>query len=564
MRIFSYNPITYRPWFWETIDRGIGGSETNAREWAWRLAQRGHEVTVYAPVPWEQGAREWRGTKWQPLEEADFTQEGLWLLYRCPKALDQFPLVHPNQQLWFVAQDADYDWTPEQVAKMDRIIALCKRHRQHLLRDQPPEVADKVCIGSNGLRMDLIREVEAEGIPERNPHKLMFPSSPDRGLKSLLAIFRRAREWVPDLELHIMYGFDNINTLEKTNPAAFKQLKPKRDEILEAAKQPGVFWRGMMPQKELYREWLTTGIWAYPMVFPESSCITSMEAQALGAIPITNPIWALAENVDHGIFIQGDAYDDGLTQARYAAEIVALASDTELQDKIRVDMMRDARVRFNWECTVDDLEAWMYRFDKAGLPEGQKRDYRTQYCFQLKHAKGKILNLGCERDLPGFRFLNGTNLDLGKSHPTLNYDYPVDVVSDARNPLPFDPATFDSVVVGEVLEHLERSDAVQVMRNAAAVTKPGGRVIVTCPDDHRDREAQNAYHVADTEWYVPPVNGTAGVRGYHRPFPVEELVGVIEAAGLEVKVTQPMDYTWFLGWGIVAERPNSDAMMVRT
>ena len=113
-----------------------------------------------------------------------------------------------------------------------------------------------------------------------------------------------------------------------------------------------------------------------------------MEAQALGAIPITNPLWALRDNVKHGIFIDGDADADPLTQARYTAEIIRLTIQPQIQEQLRPQMMQDAKETFNWERWVDQWESWIYGYEK--------HNYVAQYNFQLKHAKGKILNVGCD------------------------------------------------------------------------------------------------------------------------------------------------------------------------
>jgi glycosyltransferase involved in cell wall biosynthesis len=83
-----------------------------------------------------------------------------------------------------------------------------------------------------------------------------------------------------------------------------------------------------------------------------------MEAQALGAIPIINPIWALRTNVFHGIVIEGDTYDDKLVQSMYAGEIIRLIQHPDHMAHIREGMMEDARNRFSWEVFVDQWEKW--------------------------------------------------------------------------------------------------------------------------------------------------------------------------------------------------------------
>ena len=89
MNISIISPTAFEKWYWESPDNpGIGGSETAVVETSRRLAQRGHDVVVYAPVPWEDGAsREWKGTVWKSVEQADFSRPGLWILSRCPEKI---------------------------------------------------------------------------------------------------------------------------------------------------------------------------------------------------------------------------------------------------------------------------------------------------------------------------------------------------------------------------------------------------------------------------------------------------------------------------------------------
>lgn len=362
MKFFLYSPVSFEPWDWRSsVETGIGGSETSHVEMAWRLARRGHEVVTYAPIPADCPG-EWRGTKWFPLDKADFTQDGLWVFYRCPEMMDEFPKT-PGQSAWLICQDFDYDsWTPERVAKIDRIVPLCKSHEQHIANRHRdiPGFAEKMWITSNGVKVDLIEEIEKEiedredpfHPTNRNPLRIMHASSPDRGLLPLLKSFKKAREYVPDLELHAFYGFNNIDKLIERGEKSMARMKA---EILKWADQKNVYLHGRISQPDLYREWFKSGIYCYETNFWETSHISGQEAQCMGAIPVFSPVWGQAENISHGIAVAGDA-NDPLTQARFAAELVRLALDPHLQASIRFPMMRESRKRFDWENWVTQWE----------------------------------------------------------------------------------------------------------------------------------------------------------------------------------------------------------------
>lgn len=343
MRFILYSPVCFfETWDWRnSVEKGIGGSETSHVEMAWRLAREGHEVITYAPIP-DDCSGEWRGTIWRKTEEVDWSMEGIWVLYRCPEALDNFSKEHPGQVLWLMNQDWHYNkLTKERCDKLDKMMVLCKWHERYCAQVHP-NLVGKFMVTSNGLKPELIEEVEKENI-ERNPYRIMYASSPDRGLANLIRSFIVAREFEPRLELHAFYGFNNLRKL-----TGDKHLQFKADECEHLMRQtPNVFFHGRITQQQLYREWRKTGIWVYRTDFHETSCITSMEAQALGAIPIVSPVAALEENVDFGESIEGDA-EDPLVGAEFAQAIVRWAHPGR-QEAVRKQMVIYARARFDWQ-----------------------------------------------------------------------------------------------------------------------------------------------------------------------------------------------------------------------
>lgn len=532
MNFYFYHPVHFEKWDWRAVERGIGGSETHQIEMTQRLARRGHSVISYAPVP--KSSIDPHGVRWLPLEKADFSKPGVWIIYRSPETMDKFTRKDKNQIRWLVSQDEYYQtWTDERIKKLDKVLALCGPHAKSLSRRQPL-LEPRLIISSNGLRMDLVREVEKLGI-KRNPKKIIYASSPDRGLKYTLETFKRAREYVPDIELHVFYGFNNINKLIKMDPA-YGGFARYKDEVQDLLKQPGVHWRGRVGQRQLYKEWLSAGIWLYQTNFTETSCIVCMEAQALGAVPITNPLWALAENVMAGVVIDGNAYDDKLVKAKYVAELVRLTSQPSIQENIRPVMMERARMRFNWERIVDAWEKDLLKLE--GICD-------TQYAFQHKHAKGKILNVGCDIDASGFKQRGAVNVDILETSPLTQIKNPVDILADARDLPPHLWRKFDSVVLGDILEHMNDGDIVKSLVSAKKCLKKGGKIVITCPNDYRPVPSQHRHSSGGQ--YVQDISSH-----HERPISRKLLESLVKKAGLSVHFYQELDYTHFIGHGIVA------------
>lgn len=350
MRFVFYSPVHFEPWCWRnSVETGIGGSETSHVEMCWRLARRGHECVSYVPLPDDvPSGSEWRGTKWFRLEEVDWRQPGVWVLYRCPKMTGNFFPMRKDQVLWLIMQDWDYgEWTPGCIGLLDRIVPLCDAHRDWLLK-RHPDFDGKLWVTRNGVKAELITDVGRDA-PERNLRRIMYASSPDRGLLAALKVFRRAKEFVPDLELHVTYGWDNADKLIVKGARHLAKLK---DECQKLIGETGAVMHGRLSQNQLYREWFRTAITVYITGFWETGWITGLEAQAMGAIPVFSPIWAQGENTKHGFPVEGKP-DAPLTLCRAAAEVVRLAKHPELQERIRPAMMADVRERWGWERFVD-------------------------------------------------------------------------------------------------------------------------------------------------------------------------------------------------------------------
>jgi glycosyltransferase involved in cell wall biosynthesis len=424
---------TFEPWDWTNpISPGIGGSETSHVEMSQRLARRGHDVLSFAPVPFEGARIDPAGVKWQFSDRVDWNAPGVFVLYRDPTLLDYLP---PGVPAWLICQDTGYQTLTEHRAKrLDRIVALCQEHATYL-KSLYPFAADKVCISSNGIRSGFIGTrlrgifceqcqawpavLQVDGgllVPEiggqcplcggnltlnappvRNPKRLIYASSPDRGLRTLIQIFLRVREIVPDVELHVYYGFDNIDKVtDKHAPA-----KMLRDMLLEAFKLPGIHWHGRTGQIALIEEWFKAGIWCHPSDFTETSCITCMDAQACGAIPVTTPVWAISENVQHGVMVEGQPESDPLTLCRYVLELVRLIQDPERQEAIRQEMMPWALQTFDWERFVGQWEGWAdldlrsYSANQCPriMPEQPPIGYNSKE-IQGKRAIGTIAYMG--------------------------------------------------------------------------------------------------------------------------------------------------------------------------
>jgi SAM-dependent methyltransferase len=120
----------------------------------------------------------------------------------------------------------------------------------------------------------------------------------------------------------------------------------------------------------------------------------------------------------------------------------------------------------------------------AGIREAQRRIARDHSAFECgrrwAEAAGDAvprpvkLNLGCgDKILPGY-----VNVDVVEARAGMRPD----VVCDLHDLAPFDDASADEILSVHVVEHFWRWEIRDVMREWVRVLKPGGRMIVECPN----------------------------------------------------------------------------------
>lgn len=153
-------------------------------------------------------------------------------------------------------------------------------------------------------------------------HKVFWGSSYDRGLDILLFMWQDVIEKYPDAELHITYGWDMFDALRGGNPERL-QWKHNVEMMMN---QKGVIHHGKVGKQKLKEIRKECGIWAYPTYFQEINCITALETQADGLVPVVIDDFALKETVGSGIKIKGDITKLEV-QEKFKEELISLMGD---------------------------------------------------------------------------------------------------------------------------------------------------------------------------------------------------------------------------------------------
>ena len=330
----------FEQWTPKSLKTGLGGSEEAIVYLTRELKKLGWKPSVYANPGPDYG--DYDGVKylqWYDLNPKD--EFNVLILWRAIGFAD-FKPKSKFTMVWLHDVPNNPDFTDERVAMVNKIAPLSEYHKS-LLRVfkngvfQPmPE--DKILLTSNGISEIKVPEVK------RDQYRMIYSSSPDRGLVYLLRMWPNIKKEVPQANLDIYYGFQIFDKIYPDNPGKQKWKKM----VLDMMKQDGITYHGRVGHDELHKAMAGTGIWAYPTDFDEISCITAMKCQALGAIPVVINRAALKETVRNGIKIDMDITTEA-GQKEYSAQLIRLLNSEDLQNELRPEMMKWASSYFGWD-----------------------------------------------------------------------------------------------------------------------------------------------------------------------------------------------------------------------
>jgi tetratricopeptide (TPR) repeat protein len=339
--IAFYCDANLTPWSYDSIERGgVGGSETAVIRMAEALAAIGWNVEVYGyPEEGKEGLH--NGVWWFPFWRIAHARPFDVLINWRRWSFKAQPPAAKVSYVWCHDVLNPYYWPDASWRQYKGIIVLSEAHKANAVEAVPME---KLILSRNGLDPSFWSGPE---VP-RDPHRLIYASCPSRGLVILADLWPRIKAEFPDAELDVFYGFNNVFLDQMRRSQEHRNVFERTHEL---ARQRGVNYHGMVDQATLGAAFRRAGLWAYPCTFPEISCITAMQAQACGAVPVTTRFWALDETVRYGLRV-GDK-DLRLDEMAHGPELwlraLRRAMDPAWQETIRKDMVPWAQAFFPWE-----------------------------------------------------------------------------------------------------------------------------------------------------------------------------------------------------------------------
>lgn len=296
-RLAIYCGETAEQWGPESAETGIGGSEKMVILLAPALQKLGWNVTVYASVPFNQRGVYPDGVRWQHWSEMDMEQElEVLVAWRGHNHL-LLPVSANRRILWLHDVQSPSSYTKPILECLDGVIVESAYHAEPIKDIVPPE---KLHILHNAIDDEAVGDIS-----DKDPKRVIFMSSPDRGLVTALKMVQIAQQIDPEIKPVVLYGFSPFE--RKMRPMWHHRNIPDlgRDACVDDYEryvgamidETGAEMRHRVGFDQVWEELRKAGIWLYPTRFPEISCMAAMEAQAAGCYCITSGYAALAETM---------------------------------------------------------------------------------------------------------------------------------------------------------------------------------------------------------------------------------------------------------------------------
>lgn len=197
--------------------------------------------------------------------------------------------------------------------------------------------------------------------------RLGYWSTPHRGLAILVPVFEKLCEKYDNIELDVFSSFNIYGWGERD-----KDFEPLFDKCKN---HPKINYHGSVPNDKIREALKGIHILAYPSIWPETSCLTLMEAMSAGCLCVHSNLAALPETSANWT-IQYQFNEDLNNHAITFYNALDVSIDNlyseDIQSRIQ-SQMSYANVFYNWEIRQRQWDAYL----KSLLDEDRAFPKRT-------------------------------------------------------------------------------------------------------------------------------------------------------------------------------------------
>ena len=204
---------------------------------------------------------------------------------------------------------------------------------------------------------NAIVPIEKHEKPDDGVINLIYHTTPHRGLNILVPVFEHIASKL-DSRVHLdvyssfkLYGW----------PDRDKEYEP----LFEACrKHPNITYHGAKPNNEIRKALKEAHIFAYPSIWPETSCIAAIEAMSAGCAVIAPDLAALSETL-HGFGFQYRYNENMQEHANFFASILNDTIQKVRGNKLEkhlISMKNYVNMAHSWE---NRIPQWMAVLDEV-------------------------------------------------------------------------------------------------------------------------------------------------------------------------------------------------------
>lgn len=280
-------------WKANDVDNFLGGSEECVVLLAEALFRAGFKVYVYHTYPEGfMGVYDRMGVIYNKREEVKVEKGDILISFK-----DTLPWRGDEQGAglkihW--SSDVEMLWDDSNV---DYIVNLTPYHNTQNIGFSPEK---KVVIphGVESLYFDGFH------YGKKDVDSMLYCSSPDRGLLTLLNDWVVIKQHYPLLKLRITYGFKNLSLMSG------RALEIQR-AVRELVEQQDITLLGQLTKEQMIEEYRKSLYWVLPLNRPASElfCLNAVKSRLCGMFPVVNKVGALSDTV--GDYIPYKAFRDG-------------------------------------------------------------------------------------------------------------------------------------------------------------------------------------------------------------------------------------------------------------
>lgn len=338
--------------------QGLGGIETAHIQLAKAMASFGWNVIIYGKVNSEFKEDSVLFTNFEKFEQSCNEIAGKKVVIASRDFKNIFTKIADKNDItkiiWLQDPIVDNYSFPINEKYYDKIIVSSNWHKNQLMSSH------KYCIHKEDVSVIplTVDKKYYETLIEKVPYRIIYCSSPNRGLTNLLYMWEAITKVLPKAELHIFYGWD---TLKMYLPE--ERWEPHYKVLDESIKKfSNIIDHGKVSKQELAEEQMKAQLCIFPNNATETFCLTAVELALAGTPMIFSSVGAMLETVNTSYNLNLAVDTSGMSLTEFG---------TELYVKEIVKMFREVNQtrlkRWSMDARKDAMEAVPSWIDIANI-----------------------------------------------------------------------------------------------------------------------------------------------------------------------------------------------------